>query len=157
VQSGRNCGYNAAMATFAPQKINGEMQIRHCFKGSWTDRFLLLLALAAIFFAWQQIHSKIGSGPPMVMIYHDDQLLARYPIPEEGEPIHFHAAGELGTSEIVIDRNGARFVSSPCSSAYCVAHGPRKEHGDVIACVPNRILIAIEGSHNDGFLDAVVE
>lgn len=145
------------MATLAPQKINGETQIRHCFKGSWTDRLLLLLALAAIFYAWHQIHSEIGSGPPMVMIYHDDQLLARYPIPEEGEPIHFHAAGELGSSEIVIDRNGARFVSSPCSSGYCVAHGSRKAHGDIIACVPNRILIAIEGTSSTKTLDAIVE
>ena len=98
----------------------------------------------------------VNSGPPMVMIYHDEQLLARYPIPENGEPIHFNAAGSLGDSEILIDAGGVRFLNSPCSSRYCVAHGARKEHGDIIACVPNRVLIVIEGS-NEQALDAIVE
>lgn len=94
----------------------------------------------------------------MVMIYHDDVLLARYPIPENGKPIHFHARGELGVSEIVIDADGARFLSSPCTTGYCLSRGHRKEHGDIIACVPNRILIAIEGSRSgDTPLDAIVE
>jgi hypothetical protein len=148
-------GYNGPMATLASENDLSQ-NLWHWFKGSWADRLLLLVSLIGIAVSWQWIHTVVSSGPPMVMIYHDDQLLARYPIPENGEPIHFHAAGSLGDSEILINAEGARFLSSPCNSNYCVAHGARKEHGDIIACVPNRILIAIEGSEENS-LDAIVE
>ena len=148
-------GYNGPMATLASEN-DLPQNLWQWFKGSWMDRLILLISLIGIFASWQWIHAYVSSGPPMVMIYHDDQLLARYPIPEEGKVIHFHAGGELGDSEILIDTKGARFVSSPCSSGYCIAHGQRKEHGDIIACVPNRILIAIEGSDANA-LDAIVE
>jgi hypothetical protein len=145
------------MATLAAE--NGLKQnLWYWFRGSWTDRILLLLSLAGIFYTWQWVHTEVSSGPPLVMIYHDKQLLARYPFPEDGETIHFHAEGELGTSEIVIGSDGVRFLSSPCTTEYCVSRGERKEHGDIIACVPNRILIVIEGdrSRNEA-LDAIVE
>jgi len=145
------------MATIASHNDVEEPRLLNWFKGSWTDRILLLLSLIGIAMSWQWIHTAIGNGPPMVMIYHNDMLLARYPIPENGEAIHFHAHGELGDSEILIDKNGARFVNSPCTTRYCVARGQRKEHGDVIACVPNHIMIAIEGSTDANALDAVIE
>lgn len=145
------------MATLASEKAP-KQNLWHWFKGSWTDRMLLLISLIGIFYAWQWIHAEVGSGPPLVMIYHDDKLLARYPFPQDGEPIHFHAEGELGTSEILISSDGVRFLNSPCTTQYCVSRGQRKKHGDIIACVPNRILIAIEGAHS-GYeaLDAIVE
>lgn len=145
------------MATLAPQNGIVDPPLRHCFKGSWIDRILLLLSLAGILLSWQWIHAAVSSGPPQVMIYHNSTLLARYPIPQNDETIHFHAAGELGDSEILINKNGARFVSSPCTSQYCVLRGQHREHGDVIACVPNRIMIAIEASNEADALDAIVE
>jgi len=148
-------GYNRPMATLASEKELPQ-NLWHWFKGSWTDRLLLLLSLVAIISSSQWIHTAVNSGPPMLMIYHDDQLLARYPLSADAEPIHFHAEGELGTSEILIDRHGARFLSSPCTTGYCVAHGARHEQGDVIACVPNRILLTVEGRGSQS-LDAVVE
>lgn len=144
------------MTTPAAQAIE-EQPLRHWFKGSWADRLLLLGALIAIAVSWQWIYAAIGKGPPMVMIYHGDTLLARYPIPEKGKAVHFHAEGELGDSEILIDSSGARFLSSPCNSQYCVTRGQRKEHGDVIACVPNRIMIAIENADGDSAFDAIIE
>ncbi|MDX8402899.1 MAG: NusG domain II-containing protein [Mariprofundaceae bacterium] len=146
------------MATLASENKSTQ-NLWHWFKGSWTDRLLLLITLIGIFYAWQWIHAEIGSGPPLVMIYHDDKLLARYPFPQAGEEaIHFHAEGEIGTSEIVIGPDGVHFLHSPCTTQYCVSRGERKKHGDIIACVPNRILIAIEGARS-GYegLDAIVE
>jgi len=145
------------MATLAPENEITQ-NLWYWFKGSWSDRLLLLVSLIGIAVAWQWIHAEISNGPPMVMIYHDDKLLARYPLPEDGKTIHFDAKGEIGISEILIDAGGVRFVSSPCTTHYCVAHGKRDKHGDIIACVPNRILVAIEGSRlsNQSF-DAVVE
>jgi len=126
-------------------------------KGTWTDRLLLLVSLAVIVVAWVMIQTYISSGPPMAEIYHADTLVATYPLPQKGEPpIHLQVEGELGLSEIVIDEQGARIDSSPCASQRCVLSGPHRHAGDMVACVPNRILVTLRG-HAESDFDAIVE
>ncbi|MFQ5345365.1 MAG: NusG domain II-containing protein [Mariprofundus sp.] len=126
-------------------------------KGTWTDRLLLLVSLLAIVAVWMAIRANISSGPPMADIYHADILVATYPLPHRGEAaIHLQVEGELGLSDIVIDEQGARIVSSPCASQRCVLSGSHRHAGDMVACVPNRILIALRG-HDVSAFDAVVE
>jgi len=128
-------------------------------RGTWTDRILLIVSLVAIAMAWFLIQGLIASGPPMAEIYHGDTMLASYRLPEAGQPtIHFEAAGDLGISEIVIDidAKGVRMTASPCTSKRCVLSGTHRHAGDLIACVPNRILVTIRGSRANN-LDAVVE
>jgi len=130
---------------------------RQFLAGTMTDNLLLLLSLAGIAAAWFIIHTSIGAGPPTAYIYHGDILLATYPLPEDDRIIHFDADGEIGTSEIIIDRLGARMAHSPCPTQYCVLSGAHKHIGDQIACVPNHILISIRGGDKQGGLDAVAE
>jgi len=126
-------------------------------KGTWTDRLLLLISLLAIVAGWMMIQAYISSGPAMAEIYHADTLVATYPLPQKGElPIHLEVEGELGLSEIVIDEQGARIISSPCASQRCVLSGPHRHAGDMVACVPNRILITLRGHTESGF-DGIVE
>ena len=126
-------------------------------KGSWADRLLLLVALLCIASSWFIIQAKIAAGPAMAEIYHGDRLLATYPLPQQGEPaIQLQIEGELGLSDIVIDEQGARIASSPCTSQRCVLSGSHKHAGDIIACVPNKILITLRGSSETRF-DAIVE
>ncbi|MFC1567673.1 NusG domain II-containing protein [Pseudomonadota bacterium] len=149
------------MVTLASEDGSGQKLwhgLWHWLKGSWTDRMLLLISLAGILYAWQWIHTEAGTGPAMVEIYHDEVLLAQYPFPEPGKIIHFEAEGELGISEIIIDSEGVHFSSSPCRTQYCISNGRHSEGGEIIACVPNRILIAIKGSRiNGSHYDAMVE
>jgi len=149
------------MATLASENGSGQKLWRELWfwlKGSWTDRAILLISLATIIYAWQWIHHEVSSGPATVMIYHDETLLAQYPFPEQGAPIHFKAEGKLGISNIIIGSNGVHFSSSPCTTQFCVINGHRSEGGDIIACVPNRILVSIKGSRLSGsHFDAIVE
>jgi len=149
------------MATLASENSSGQKLWRKLWfwlKGSWTDRLLLLASLAGIFYAWQWIHTEVRSGPAMVAIYHDELLLAQYPFPEPGKTLHFDAEGELGISEIIIDSEGVHFASSPCKTQFCISNGHRSEGGDIIACVPNRILVTIKGSRDSSsHFDAIVE
>jgi len=149
------------MATLASENISGKKlwhSLWFWLKGSWTDRVILLISVVGIIYAWQWIHAEVSSGPAMVQIFHDETLLAQYPFPEPGKSIHFNAEGELGISEIIINAEGIHFSSSPCTTQFCVANGHRSESGDIIACVPNRILATIKGSHvNGSHFDAIVE
>lgn len=53
--------------------------------------------------------------------------------------------GPLGKTHLVIDEQGAYVTDSPCPRKVCVSMGPGKLSGDVLACVPNRIMVRIEG------------
>ncbi len=129
----------------------------HALKGTWVDRLILLLSLAAIVALWLMIQARISAGPAMADIYHGDTLVATYPLPQQGEPpVHLQVTGELGISDIIIDQQGARIASSPCPSQRCVLSGAHRHAGDMIACVPNRILIALRG-HSASAFDAIVE
>ena len=126
-------------------------------KGTWTDRLILIISLVGIISLWFIIQARIAAGPAMADIYHGDTLVATYPLPQKGEnPIHLQVKGELGLSEIIIDQQGARIASSPCPTQRCVLSGPHRHAGDLIACVPNRILITLRG-HTESTYDAIVE
>jgi len=131
--------------------MNGK---HHWLSGTWGDRLLLLIILACIGFSWQFAHALAGGGEAVVDIYHGRRLLAQYPL-HARKPVHFTARGELGDSEIVIDGRGVHFLESPCRNKLCILAGHKHKIGDMIACVPNRILVAIRGARRR--FDAVVE
>jgi hypothetical protein len=126
----------------------------HWLVGTWTDRILLLLALLMICISWQWLSQQL-TGTPMVHIYHGKTLLATYPLNPK-ETIHFHAKGDIGISEIIINQQGVRIEHSPCTSKRCTLSGYRHHMGDMLACVPNRILVRIQGQDKQ-HLDAISE
>jgi len=80
---------------------------------------------------------------------------ARVLVMAEGEPRfsssldqhqEFGVAGALGETRFSTDATGVRVISSPCPRKICMSMGAAKETSDLIACVPNRILVRIEGA-----------
>ncbi len=58
--------------------------------------------------------------------------------------------GTLGTSTIEIAPNQIRMLEAPCPDHTCVKTGWIHHSGQVIACVPNRIVIRIPRQHSTG-------
>lgn len=56
--------------------------------------------------------------------------------------------GPLGKTHLVIDEQGARITASPCPRKLCLAMGPAKHSGDLLACVPNQIMVRIDRSND---------
>lgn len=54
--------------------------------------------------------------------------------------------GPLGDSVIEIRNGAARFVTSPCRGKHCIHAGWQRTGGDVTACLPNRITLAVASS-----------
>ena len=53
--------------------------------------------------------------------------------------------GPLGITVVVIEDGAVRVPSSPCREKTCVKSGPVNKPGRWIACLPNRVIIAITG------------
>ena len=58
-------------------------------------------------------------------------------------------SGPLGTTVLQIEAGSARIISSPCRQKICIGLGRAEHAGDLIACVPKRMVIRIEGDGVD--------
>jgi hypothetical protein len=63
-------------------------------------------------------------------------------------------AGPLGDTHIAIRSKTVRIVDSPCPNKTCIASGAIAEPNQWIACLPNRVLVRVEGSEADEGTDA---
>jgi hypothetical protein len=63
----------------------------------------------------------------------------------------FVIPGVLGSSTLEIKDGKAFFVDSPCANKTCVAHSPLTKVGDWSACLPNQVIIRVEGETDDAF------
>ena len=78
-----------------------------------------------------------------VLVTCGDELCFTAPL---DQPRTLSIDGPLGQTKLVIDEQGARIVESPCPRKICVSMGVAKNTADLLACVPNRILVHIDGS-----------
>ncbi len=58
--------------------------------------------------------------------------------------------GPLGITRLEINKGVARIVASPCPYKVCVSMGEISRQGEIIACVPNRLLVQVAGENEDG-------
>lgn len=60
-------------------------------------------------------------------------------------------AGAAGEATIEIKNGQVRIVASDCPQQICVKTGRIKRQGEIIVCVPNRIIVHITGNHDNNF------
>lgn len=63
--------------------------------------------------------------------------------------------GALGNSIIRIEDDAARFLDSPCPNKTCVAAHPVSHTGDWNACLPNQVIIRVDGGETDEEVDII--
>ena len=78
----------------------------------------------------------------------------RLPLPKGKPNKKVNVKGPLGTTLIELSQEGVRFVTSPCPHGVCVNMGLLTKSGHSGACVPNRIIVHLEGQSQ---LDAVTQ
>lgn len=114
-------------------------------KGLWrrttrVDRILVLfLTLICIFSLWQVLEREAGSR---VVIYRGEEVA--YVGPLEGDRL-LDLQGPLGATRVKIGGGQVQVLESPCPRKVCIAIGPVDKTGDLLACVPNRVVVRIEG------------
>ena len=62
--------------------------------------------------------------------------------------------GPLGVTTIEIAKGRVRVLDSPCPYKLCVKAGAIGKAGELVVCVPNRVVVRIEGGSRKG-VDAV--
>lgn len=107
----------------------------------------LLVAAGALLFT--QVFGAKG-GADTVCVYVDGQLYAKRPLAQDGE---IRVEQEDGCVNVIVIENGSVHMAfSSCDNQLCVQQGSVSETnrffralGSQIVCLPNRVMIELEG------------
>jgi hypothetical protein len=104
------------------------------------DFVSIFAALIIIFLAFIPLSG--GAGAPDFIKLKSET--GAWTFPREAEET-LAVPGPLGDTVVEIRGGRARVLSSPCQNQTCVAAGAIHAHGQWIACLPNRVLVSVEG------------
>ena len=65
--------------------------------------------------------------------------------------------GSRGEAVIVVENGSVRIAESDCPHNYCVRMGNISRRGELIVCVPNRIIVTIKGGSERESIDGVTQ
>ena len=104
------------------------------------DYVVLALSVLVIAGFALQVYSQ-DFDTPVVSIESDGTKWV-YPIDEDRE---IAIEGPLGETVVEIKDNLVRIRESPCSNKICVSRGWMNNPGQWAACLPNMVMVSIEG------------
>lgn len=113
------------------------------------DIAAIALSLAAIAAFSVAAYAPGGGKPEVVISSGGSQWI--YPLDREAE---IPVPGPLGDTVVHIHGGAVRVESSPCKNQICVASGAISRPGQMIACLPNKVMVRIRGGTDAGGVDA---
>jgi hypothetical protein len=87
-----------------------------------------------------------SSAPDRAIVTVDGAEVARLALAESGRTV---VEGRLGPVLIEVADGGVRVAESGCPQRLCVAMGTKRHAGEVLACVPNAVVVRLEGGRED--------
>ena len=107
----------------------------------------LLLCALVLLFALKGRQRKEEGAVAVVTV--DGMEIGRYSLNRDGT---FLLNG--GTNTLVIENGEAWISEANCPDKLCMGFGKISRNGEIIVCLPNRLIVAVEGGE-DAEVDAV--
>ena len=107
---------------------------------------LIVFVLAAVLFA---ASNRGGASAGMVAVIYENGVITEK-ITLESERRYYKTAG----NELLLEPDGATMIWADCDSQDCVHSGKITRQGGVIACLPNRVMVRLEGGSEEEY-DAI--
>lgn len=103
---------------------------------------IILAAIALVAVSWIVMHRTPGT---LAVVRVDGKVVATVDLTSH-EPQTLDVTGVLGPMVIVADGKGSiRVTESTCPDQICVRTTPARSPGDQVICVPNHMVITVEG------------
>ncbi len=115
----------------------------------WILIGLLLIALASLSLNWQHTRAQ----GEWVVVEHDNRLVYKLPLKKNGV---YKISGDVGGLILRISGGKAWVSESACPHKICMKMGKISHPGQIIVCVPNRLIIRVAGKTTPKF-DIVTE
>ncbi|MCQ2567827.1 MAG: NusG domain II-containing protein [Mogibacterium sp.] len=112
---------------------------------------ILLIVLVLIGIASTVYVSSSKTGGDKISITRSGKLYGTYSLIEDREIPITDDSGEV-TNTVVINGGKVHMGSASCHNQVCVHHAAISSNGESIICLPNRVIVQIEGG---GGYDAI--
>ena len=110
--------------------------------------YIVLLAVAAALFA---LWNTGGTQALTAHIYAGGELHEVVRLPDAVEIV---VETPLGHNIIAVEAGGVRMILADCRTQDCIRMGVITRPGQLIACLPNRIVVRLEGRAGEEDFDA---
>src|SRR5574344_604571 len=118
--------------------------------------YLVLVALVLIAaLGYGLLALRGNSSNKILIIKHDNAIVERIALKGVQAETKLSIPVKDGTIKIRYDKNGAWVESSPCPDKICVHQGKITKPGETAACVPEKVLLAIEEPAKEAEHDAI--
>ena len=108
---------------------------------------LILLSVASILFVIDLTNVSSDAGNKKVVVSVDGKKIAEYPL---GKNATYKLSGShLGTNTLVIKSGTAYISEANCPDKQCMKQGKISRAGEMLVCLPNRVVVKIVDSKKD--------
>lgn len=108
---------------------------------------LILLSFASILFVIDLTNVSSDTGNKKVVVSVDGKKIAEYPLKKDAT--YELSGSHLGTNTLVI-RSGKAYISeASCPDKQCMKQGKISRAGEMLVCLPNRVVVKIVDSKKD--------
>ena len=101
----------------------------------------ILLVLLVVLTAFTPRFLPAGTAGEMLSVQTLD-LTTEIPLEVDGR---YPVTGPLGKAWLIVEKGHAHLENAPCPLKICEAMGPIDRSGELIVCLPNRIVVKITG------------
>jgi len=95
----------------------------------------------------------------IALVYQDGSLIERMDISDNNEPYSLTLENQYGYNVISVEHGRIRISEADCPDGFCVRQGWVSGGTVPIVCLPNRLVIRLEGGSDDAMtegMDAIV-
>lgn len=114
------------------------------------DVTLIVVLLLASVGGMVYLRNTLSAGTYCI-VYADGAEVGRYSLSRERV---MRIRGPLGETTIAVERGAVSVIDSPCPHKVCMSMGRISRVGETVACIPNRVLVTVQG-RREGGVDAV--
>lgn len=110
--------------------------------------FIALIVIGLAASAVLALHQGEGGADAKVVIKSGGSVYATYPLSDERS---LRVPAQNGAYNVVEISGGSVSVTeASCKNQVCVRHGSISRTGESIVCLPNRLVVSIEGGNGEG-------
>ena len=110
--------------------------------------YAVILIIAVILFAWRYNGAEQALT---ARIYVEGELFETLNLRDS---VQIQIESSLGYNAVEIEGSGVRMVLADCRSQDCIRMGTITRQGQIIACLPNRVVIRLDGMPGEDDFDA---
>lgn len=116
---------------------------------------LFLVSLLGVF-GVKALQSNETSGQKEVLVKHEGVVVKRIPLTSQTNTSYRFEKGEA-YNVIEIENGKVHIHEASCRDQICVNHPPIWKNGEVIVCLPNKLVVEVHSETEAVEIDSIVE